>query len=356
MHLEVRDHRADPGGWARELGVSEDACTLLLESDFIDLHCDLEVPVRVWGYDPTERHSGWRKPPLFMGHTDYPRLLEAGFTGVVCDIATNIFRRASKRQEVTLENLERLKRRIESFPEELALVRDRSEYDRARAEGKMAMWVALQGGNALVDDPTVLDGSVGGLAHRITLVHLTNSVLGGSNSPGRPDRGLSARGREFVRRCNANRILVDLAHAGKKTFWDALEVHDDALPPIVSHTGVEAVYRHWRNIDDDQIRAIADRGGVVGIIYASNFLEKHLLHGTRAAIVDHLEHIVDLVGDDYAAIGTDYDGMIIPPKDLPDVTDHPLLVQDMLDRNWSPKRIRKVLGENYLRVVAIARP
>ncbi|MBW2256556.1 MAG: membrane dipeptidase, partial [Deltaproteobacteria bacterium] len=193
------------------------------------------------------------------------------------------------------------------------------------------MWVALQGGNALTDDPSVLDGSVGELVHRITLVHLTNSNLGGSNSPGRSDHGLSGPGREFVRRCNANRILVDLAHAGKRTFWDALEVHDASVPPIVSHTGVEAVYPHWRNIDDDQIRAIADRGGVVGIIYACNFLEKHLLHGTRAAIVDHLEHIVELVGDDYAAIGTDYDGMIIPPKDLPDVTHHPLLVQDMLD-------------------------
>ncbi|MBW1878109.1 MAG: membrane dipeptidase, partial [Deltaproteobacteria bacterium] len=161
MRLEVRDHRADPGGWARELGVSEEACALLLDSDFIDLHCDLEVPVRVWGYDPTVRHDPWRKPPPFMGHTDYPRLLEAGFSGVVCDIATNVFRRAARRQEVTLQNLERLKCRVESFPEELALVRDRTEYDQARAEGKMAMWVALQGGNALTDDPSVLDGSVG---------------------------------------------------------------------------------------------------------------------------------------------------------------------------------------------------
>jgi len=356
MRLEVRDHRADPGAWAKELGVSEEACAILLASDFIDLHCDLEVPVRVWGYDPAVRHDPWRKPPLFMGHTDYPRLLEAGFSGVVCDIATNVFRRAPKRQEITLENLERLKRRVESFPEDLALVRNRAEYDRARARGRMAMFVALQGGNAVAEDPSVLDGSVGDLVHRITLVHLTNSRLGGSNTPGRRDRGLSGRGREFVRRCNANRILVDLAHAGKKTFWNALEVHDPALPPIVSHTGVEAVYRHWRNIDDDQIRAIADRGGVVGIIYASNFLEKHLLHGRRVAIVDHLAHVVDLVGDDFAAIGTDYDGMIIPPRDLPDITHHPLLVQDMLDRGWPPERIRKVLGENYLRVVALARP
>ena len=73
-------------------------------------------------------------------------------------------------------------------------------------------------------------------------------------------------------------------------------------------------------------------------------------------ILEHLEHIIDVAGEDVAAIGTDYDGMIIPPKDLPDVTHHPLLVQDMLERGWKEERIRKVLGLNYLRVVEAVRP
>ena len=158
-------------------------------------------------------------------------------------------------------------------------------------------------------------------------------------------------GREFVERCNARRILVDLAHAGKATFWGALEVHGHDVPPIVSHTGIEARRAHWRNIDDDQIRAIADRGGVIGIMYQSNFLAPGLWGCARSAIVDHLEQVIDVVGEDYAAIGTDYDGMIVPPRDLPDVTSHPLLVQDMLNRGWTEGRIRKILGQNYLRVV-----
>ena len=159
-----------------------------------------------------------------------------------------------------------------------------------------------------------------------------------------------------MQQCNRQRILVDLAHAGKETFWTALGVHDPSLPPIVSHTGVDAVHAHWRNLDDDQIRAIADRGGVVGVMYQSSFLESTLLWGRRSKIVDHLEYIVDLVGDDVAAIGTDYDGAIIPPADLADVTHHPQLVQDMLDRGWSTDRIRGVLGANYLKVVRAIRP
>jgi membrane dipeptidase len=217
------------------------------------------------------------------------------------------------------------------------------------------MWLSLQGGNAVSADPSVLDGPLGQKLHRITLVHLTSSDLGGTNSPLGRDSGLTPLGRTVVERCNANRIVVDLAHIGRRSFFDALEVHARDVPPIVSHTGLAAVRPHWRNIDDEQLRAIADRGGVVGVMYQSNFLAPVLWTCSRAAIVAHLRHIVDTVGEDHAAIGTDYDGMIVPPHDLLDVTHHPLLVQDLLDLGWSSERIQKVLGRNYLRVVAEVR-
>lgn len=355
--LEYVDHRADPDAWASALGVSTEACTLLLDSPFIDLHLDLEVPVRLFGYDPSARHGPQvRRPIPFFGHTDYPRLLEAGFSGVVYDIATNIARPEANRHETTLSNIAACKARIAAHPEQLAHVTTRAEYDAAVADGKLAMFLSLQGGNALAADPAVLDGSVGQDLHRITFVHLTSSVLGGTNSPLGSDRGASNRGRAFVEVCNSNRVLVDLSHSGKRTFWDVIEVHSKDVPVIVSHTGVAGVRPHWRNVDDDQLRAIADRGGVIGIMYQSSFLERVLLYGSRAKIVDHLQHVIDVVGEDFAAIGTDYDGMIVPPADLPDVTSHPLLVQDMLDRGWSDTRIRKILGENYLRVVADTRP
>jgi membrane dipeptidase len=121
---------------------------------------------------------------------------------------------------------------------------------------------------------------------------------------------------------------------------------------IVTHTGVEGVHPHWRNLDDDQLRAIADRGGTVGVMYQSSFLGDPYLGGRAARIVDHLEHIVKTVGDDHASLGSDWDGAILPPRDMPTCLELPKLVQIMLERKWPEPRIRKVLGENFLRVVA----
>jgi len=354
--LDYTDHRRDPDAWARSLGVSREAVELVIDSPFVDLHLDLEVPVRVLGWRPDRHHGVARRTRPFMGHTDYPRLREARFTGVVYDIATNPFRRARRRLETTLANLRAARRRIEAHPDELAVVSDRAGYERAVADGKTAFWLALQGGNALSADPSILDGPLGQQLHRITLVHLTTSDLGGTNSPAGRDRGITPAGRRFVATCNRNRVLVDLAHAGKETFWTALGVHDRSLPPIVSHTGVEAVRPHWRNVDDDQIRAIADRGGVVGVMYQSSFLAEGRGACPRAAVLDHLDHIHRVAGPSVAAIGTDYDGMVVPPRDLEDVTTHPKLVQDMLDRGWGTERIRGILGANYLRVVQAIRP
>ncbi|MEQ1504854.1 MAG: membrane dipeptidase [Myxococcota bacterium] len=355
MTLAYVDHRADTAAWARSLSVSTAACELLLGSDFIDLHCDLEVPVRLVGYRPERHHGVATRVRPMIGHTDYPRIREAGLTGVVYDIATNVFRPARNRLATTLANVARATARIEAHPTELALVTDRAGYARARAAGKTAMWLSLQGGNAVSADPTVLDGPLGQQLHRITLIHLTSSDLGGTNSPLGRDHGLTGRGRTIVEACVANRILVDLAHAGTRTFWDALAVHGTATPPIVSHTGLSAVRPHWRNLDDAQVKAIVDRGGVVGVMYQSNFLAPVAWTCSRAAIVAHLAHLVDRFGEDSAAIGTDYDGMIVPPHDLLDVTHHPMLVQDLLDRGWSEVRIRKILGGNYLRVASAVR-
>lgn len=357
--LAYVDHAADPDAWARQLGVSRHAVDLLLSGPFIDLHVDLEVPVRVFGYDPGKRHGPWNRVMPFMFHTDFPRLREARLTGVCYDLATNVFRRERSRFAVTQRNLARMVRQVEAWPEDLGVARCFADYEAIVASGRTAMLLTIQGGNALSLDPSILDGPLGRDVHRITLVHLSTSVLGGSNSPSQPDEGLTTRGHDFVAVCNRNRVIVDLAHAGKGTFWAALDAHDPSLPPIVSHAGIDAVRSHWRNVDDAQIRAIADRGGVVGVIYQGSFLEPVPLGfpaRSRASIVAHLEHLVRVGGDDVAAIGTDYDGMITPPRDLTDVTHHPLLVQDLLDRGWSDDRIRKVFGLNYLRVFRAVRP
>ena len=112
---------------------------------------------------------------------------------------------------------------------------------------------------------------------------------------------------------------------------------------------------HWRNLDDDQIRAIAKSGGVVGIMFATNFLT-HSGKRDASIIVDHLEHLIHVGGEKIAAIGTDFDGAISTPTDLKTVDQFPMLVEYMLQRRWSEERIHNILGGNFLSVLKEWKP
>ena len=149
---------------------------------------------------------------------------------------------------------------------------------------------------------------------------------------------------------------MDLSHIHPSGFWDALDVHTRQLPPIVTHTGVRGVSNHWRNIDDEQIRAIADRGGVVGVMAHSGFLKR--AGGPRGVemIVEHIEHVLNIGGSHACAIGTDFDGAIIPPLGFRDGLMYPKLVQCMLDRHHSPQMIERVLGLNFEASFSVLRP
>src|SRR5258707_813402 len=126
----------------------------------------------------------------------------------------------------------------------------------------------------------------------------------------RDDEGLSRWGQELVRRCEAESVIVDLAHINRAGFLDVCRMAE--RPPIVSHTGVSQAYAHWRNIDDEQLRAIADNGGVVGIIFCPRFLG-----GTGIDdVVRHVRHVIDAAGEDTPALGSDWDGFIRPNPDL----------------------------------------
>ncbi len=355
MPLDVRPLRDDPAAWARELGVSREAIELYASSDVVDLHVESYLWTRMLGYDLAARHGWGPTRGRFLSQVDLPRLVEAGLTGAVFSIATWPFGRRATRARVLAENVAELRGAILAHPEHLALVTDHAGYVRARAEGRVAIWLAIQGGNALDSGPEDVLAAPEEIV-RITLVHLTGSTLGGTSSPLGRERGLTPFGRSYVRQCNARRILVDLAHASRTTFWDALEVHDPALPPVVTHTGVSGVTPHWRNLDDDQLRAVADRGGVVGIIFQSTFLGDPLLRGRASSIVAHLEHASRVAGDGVLALGSDWDGLICTPADMRTVRELPVLVQRMLDRGWPEARIRGALGGNWLRVLRAIRP
>jgi membrane dipeptidase len=357
MQLAYWDHRSDPTTWAQQLGISREAVELYLASDVIDLHIDTFIWYRMVRYDPRRRHGHGLLGARFYSQVDFPRLREASVTGAMWVITTNPYRQAARRAQITVENLRRLQGLLESVPSDIQVARTAGEYRTARAAGKHAAFIALQGGNAFDVSLEALDMIPDNLVLRITLVHLSSSRIGVTSSPlaGKQTDGLSAFGRDFVRRLNEKRIFVDLAHINRAGFFDAVAVHDRTQPLLVTHTGIAGVHRHWRNVDDEQLRAIADTGGVIGVMYQSSFLGDPWVGGRAETVVRHLAHIVDTVGEDHAALGSDWDGAINPPRDIPTCLELPRVVELMRRRGWNPDRIKKILGGNFLRVLAALR-
>jgi len=348
----------DAAEWSRELGISREATELYLASEVIDLHLDSFIWHRIFGYDLRRRHA---RPPLggwFCGHADFPRVREANLSGATWVVTTNPLRDPSDRFEALLANLERLTGTIGDADSDLHLCRTFSDYQAARAAGRHGAFVGIQGGNALESPRDAVERLPAGLLLRVTLVHLSNSSIGATSSPLRagPDIGLSRFGRDLVARLNAARILVDLAHVSEAGFWDAVDAHDPTLPFVVTHTGVSGVHRHWRNLDDGQLRAVARSGGVVGIMFHSPFLGDPPWAGRSERIADHLAHVVRVAGEDVPALGSDFDGAITPPRDLSSVLEMPRIVEHLLRRGLGERVIRKILGGNFLRVLQQVRP
>lgn len=333
--------------------VSREAAELFRRSDVVDLHVDTFIWTRIFGYDLLREHGRGLFDARFYGHADLPRLRAAGVSGAIWAITTNPLRRASRRLSVFKRNLDRLVGIFSGAPDEVTVCRRLADYQAARAAGRHAAFIGIQGGNA-IDAPGALEELDASLLIKVTLVHLSTSTIGQTSSPlgtGGKDRGLSDVGHSLVESLDRHRIFVDLAHINRRGFFDAVAAHDKSLPLLVSHTGISAVTPHWRNIDDEQLRAVADTGGVIGVMYQSSFLGEPAWGGKADPIVDHLEHIIAVVGEDFAALGSDWDGAIVTPRDMATCVELVRLVDLMLRRKWSHERIAKILGGNFLRAL-----
>jgi membrane dipeptidase len=346
---------ADP---STDDAVLVEARQLLSSCAAVDLHIDTFIPTRLYGYDPEQTH---RYPfRHLVGHVDLPRAAAGGLAGALWSITTNPARTAGGRLHTLQKNLARLKAQATSSPTSSWVTNARA-FDDAIAARRHAVIPVVQGANCLGTARSFAEAGADDITSA-TLVHLTSSEVGETSTPlpfkrawGPP--GLSDRGRDLVKSMNAERVLVDLAHAAPTTFWDAVAVHDRQWPLLVTHTGLAGVYPHWRNIDDAQVKAVADTGGVVGVIYHPGFLgPASAARDGLQLVMRHLAHVVDVVGEDFAALGSDWDGFISPPDELRDATTLPVLVGEMLRRGWSAERVKKIVGDNFVRCFRAVRP
>lgn len=321
----------------------------------IDLHADT-IKLMSRGYDVFSRHQPAWPVRNYGGHLDVPRMREgnqaAQFFGIWtfpkpesgCFADTN-------RQIDALEQAARLGRG-------LRFCRTAEDILQARAQGEIAALCGIEGAHALERT-----GGSSGVLERLALLarrgvrylgllHFSKNALGAPAYGYRTDddQGLTPLGHEVVDACARLGVLIDLAHINRRGFFDVVARRPGPL--LVTHTGVAGVTPHWRNIDDEQLRAVADSGGVVGIIFAPRFLGQDGMQG----VVEHLSHVIRIAGADSVALGSDWDGFVRPSSALPSPAELPHLTEALLRAGHSPAVVHKLLGDNVLRVLRAVPP
>jgi membrane dipeptidase len=250
------------------------------------------------------------------------------------------------------EQIDALEAQIKTFPARLRKVTSAEGIERAEAEGAVGALLGIEGAHALEGNLDRVEHFARRGVRYLGLLHFTSNQAGfPAYGMGRRDvDGLSDWGKELVERCEAESVIVDLAHINRRGFLEACEMA--TRPLIVSHTGVSEAYAHWRNIDDEQLRAVANKGGAVGIIFCPRFLGGRSLDH----VVRHVRHVIDVAGEDTPALGSDWDGMIIPTPDLCDAAHLPLLTDALLRSGLGEDIVAKILRRNALRVLRDSPP
>ncbi len=311
------------------------------EAIVVDSHCDTLMHLFPEG-GREARRLGERSE---KGHVDLPRLMEGG-------VDCQVFAIYTARQEGEPWALRTALRMIEAFNRECAsneavtLAQSFEDIIKAVERGRIAAILSLEGAEPLMGDPTLLR-----IFHRlgVRMASLTwnwrNPFADGVGSK-RAEGRLTEAGVEALREMERLGIVYDVSHLSDSCFWDVVELKEG--PFIASHSNCRALCDHPRNLTDEMIRAIASRGGVVGV----NFYPSFVCEGkaTVERLVDHIDRVVELVGSDHVGLGSDFDGIGATPEGLEDASKMPNITGELIKRGYSERDVKKILGENFLRV------
>lgn len=281
-------------------------------------------------------------------------------------------------------------------PDKMMLVKTPKELQAAVKEKKLAAMLGVEGGHMIENDLNKLDALFNRGARYLTLTwnNSTDWATSAADETTKGDslkhKGLTDFGKQVVKRMNTLGMIVDVSHVGEQTFWDA--INTTTKPVIASHSCVWNLCKHRRNLKDEQIKAIGKNGGVIHLNFYAGFIDSNYekkaiafiaLHKATmdslikanvtpeyapimvgemfpeevkafrpslSVLLDHLDYIVKLIGVDHVGLGSDFDGIEAPPLELNGVQDFPLVTKALLERGYSPKDIKKILGGNFLRV------
>ena len=374
--------------------LEERAARLHHDSIVIDTHDDITSSILEDGFDLGK--------PTGKTATDLPKMRAGGITAEFFSIfvdarfTTRPSSRGGGAARRALDMIDVTYQQIERHPQDLVLTTTAEGIRQAKRDGKIAVLMGIEGGQAIEDSLYALRE-----VHRLgvrymTLTHSTHDdwadSSGMSATPPKPlHHGLTPFGEQVVREMQRIGMLVDISHVSDETLAAVLRVA--RAPVIASHSSARALCDAPRNLSDDQLRAIAANGGVVMVNFFSDYLDpKHreasqAIYRQRAkeiealekgsprmsevfaafasmaagipktplsVLIDHIEHIAKVAGVDHVGLGSDFDGVTSMPEGLEGIDGLPKITLELLRRGWSDQDVKKVLGENFLRVMAAA--
>ncbi len=332
-------------------------------------------------------------------HFDLPRAKEGGLTAPFFSIFVSPTFADHGAARRALELIDLTRRVVADHPQDMVLATTVDDIRAAKKAGKVAVLMGIEGGHAIEDSLAVLREMYRAGVRYMTLTHVnTNHWADSSGFYMLPDfdpksyvvhKGLTDFGREVVKEMNRLGMIVDISHTSDETVDAVLAV--SRAPVLASHSSCRALSNMPRNLTDDQIKRIAAKGGVVMINVASTFLDQKVWDEFQARlakvkpaylelktkyakepaklfkefralmeklgpppradwtkVVDHIEHVMQIAGEDAVGIGTDFDGIPDPPNGLDDVSMLPKLTEELLRRGHSDAQVKKILGENFL--------
>ena len=360
----------------------------------VDTHADTPSRLLSGDWDIGERHesTGRRASKI-----DLPRMAEGGldaeFFAVFVGQGARTPEGYAAAKERAYRVLDAIHKMCEDYPELVALATTPEDAYKIENEGKRAAFIGMENGYPIGRDLSLIEKYYKRGVRYITLCHSgDNDICDSSTDQGGPeDNGLLEFGKEVVAECNRLGIMVDISHASEKSFFDIVET--TKAPIIASHSSARALCDHPRNLTDAQLKALAENGGVIQICFVSSFVKEQPPNPERDAaiealrekygsrrdiqdeaarakameeyqevyekypgekttlqeLVDHIDHVVELIGVDHVGIGTDFDGGG-GVEGCNDVSEMPNITEELLRRGYSEEEIQKIWGGNIMRV------